>query len=117
MKKIKFGFTQIANETPAYIKSIYRTIFFLSGFWIAVIEPRVTLSEHTLHMIDASLSCASFGIYYICQYFGIELPSPEEMRVKQAVIEEGEKAIAQRINPLPKDNQPQQVISYPAEQQ
>lgn len=79
---IQFGVGQMATETPAKIKAIYRTLMFLSLMWVMAIEPRFPqISEHVKYIIDSSLSIANYGIYFFCNCFGYAPPE----QVKQDV--------------------------------
>ncbi len=96
MKKVVFGFAQFGCETPAFIKSIYRTIMFLSGFWVLVIEPRCPgVGEHVKYLVDSFLAAGNGCLYYVCNFFGWAMPAnPNEgLRIPADLTEKQENAL------------------------
>jgi hypothetical protein len=79
MAKISFSLDNIRQETPAPVRAAYRALMFLAAFWVMVLEPRFPgITEHVKYIIDSALVCTTNGVYYICQYFGWQVPKPSD---------------------------------------
>ena len=100
---ITFGSDQQTKETPKAIKNIYKTLMFLSGFYLLVIQPRFpNIPEHVNFEIATWTTVATYGIYYVCQFFGYKCPDKQDV---QDVQEEPVKLTRQQLGEqLMKDN-------------
>jgi len=73
-QNISFTSDNFNQQTPGFIKVIYRSLMFVTLMWAMAIEPRMTIPVNIAHDIDAWAIIANFGIYYFCQCFGFKQP-------------------------------------------
>lgn len=82
---IKFGWNHYKETIPIIIKIAYRTIGILSTIF-AVIIMYLPLTPVIKADVNTSLLIGYTLIYHLCQFFGIEPPTPEDNKIGSGVV-------------------------------
>lgn len=69
--KVTLSLSNLKADTPKSIKTIYRTIMYLSSvFSLASVAGLIPLGEHALFLINGWVAFSNAAIYQFCQMFG-----------------------------------------------
>lgn len=69
-KVLKFGVAQLNNETPAFMKYIFRTIAFISGVWALLPQDLLCLDDHHYARANKWILLANTLLLFAIKFFG-----------------------------------------------
>lgn len=73
-KVVKFGVKQVHNDTPVFVKWIFRAILYSSGLYALVIQPTLKLPVETQLLIDTWIIVGNNFIHFTTRFFGWDHP-------------------------------------------
>jgi len=70
--KTKFGFGQLANETPQWARLLFRVVFLLLSFGVFMVSDYPGMAEHTKLLLLKWFSGINMLVWGISKLFGVE---------------------------------------------
>lgn len=71
MSNVTVGVPSLDKPTPKILKTIFKAILFVSGFWALVLAPSLNLSEALQGDINKWLIVGNSAMRFIISFFGL----------------------------------------------
>lgn len=73
-KVVRFGTKQVNNDTPVFVKWIFRIILYSSGLYAVVIQPTLHIPVETQLLINTYIILGNNFVHFTTRFFGWDHP-------------------------------------------